>query len=126
MFDRGFVGGTLENRGRIAYILKQGPFLNMKGHVPVVPLAGVVEIAFNPAWPSIDITERRHQEPFIVIGIKLPRKHQCPEVVHTGNALCFGFGLPQSRKKHACEDGDDGDHHKELNKGESISIGPIG
>ena len=62
----------------------------------------------------------RAREFIVVIAlVHVVGQHQLLGVVHTEDALSFGFSLGQRGQEHACQNGDDGDDHQELDEGET-------
>ena len=95
----------------------------------VVPVVGVARvIQRQPATPRpirrigvgpIDAMPRTHQFVPMVIRTHPPGKYQLAMVVHAGDGLGLHLGLAQCGEEHAGQNGNDGDHHQQLNQGKT-------
>ena len=54
----------------------------------------------------------------VVIGKHLPCGLQAFLVVYRSDIICLEFGFTEGRQEHGCQNTDNGDHHKQLDKGE--------
>ncbi len=88
-------------------------------HAASAPVVSVRVTIVGIGWKPI----------FIVSGVNLECQHHLAAVIHAFDALGFGFGLAQRGEQHACEDGNNRNHHQKLNQGktflESASILPV-
>ena len=71
------------------------------------------------SYPYIPVAEG---PVFVIPGIAQIVIHHLPPVAHAGNGLRRIPCLLQRGKKHPRENGDDGDDHKKLDQGESMSL----
>ena len=72
-------------------------------------------------WSQLQLLIRDEGQPILIIAaIQRSGQTQLMEVGQAGglSGACLGFG--QRRQKHACQDGNDGDHHQQFNERETF------
>ncbi len=55
----------------------------------------------------------------IIVGVNLGEENDLAQIVQAGNFGGFAFGVGQGRQQHGGENGDDGNHHEQLNQRKS-------